>query len=173
MTTNPAATLATPGAATAPAAVATARRRRALALACSVLVAGPVGACSGGDGSPGEPAGLSAPRGARDTAEFVDDAVAGEHGEPDAATVRLYAEVTADRLGDFARDDLTDDAAHASTDGDAVVVGSVPASRFVALALVTDDGRDRVAEAHRAVALDLAVSGLAAEGTGTGTGTER
>ncbi len=126
--TTTAATTATAAPASSSATAATsARRRRALALACSVLVAGPVGACSGGDGSTGEPAGLSAPRGARDTAEFVDDAVAGEHGEPDDATVRLYAEVTADRLGDFAHDDVTDDPPHASADGDTVVVGSGPA----------------------------------------------
>ena len=168
MTATATATAPATAVTTSTAAATTARRRRALALACSVLVAGPVGACSGGDGPTGGPAGLSAPRGARDTAAFVDDALAGEHGEPDDATVRLYAEVTADRLPDFADDDVTDDPPHASADGDTVVIGSVPASRFVALALATDDGRQRVAEAHRAAALDLAVAGLAADGPGSG-----
>lgn len=149
-----------------------ARRCQALALAGALAAGATLAACSGDDDSASDaPSTLSAPRGARDTAAFVNDAVAGKHGEPgelDVATLRLYAEVAADRLPDFAGEDVAHDDARPSADGVAIVVGSVPASRFVALAMTTEAGRERVGEAHLASALDLAVAGLVQRRPGGG-----
>jgi hypothetical protein len=145
--------------------VTTSRRLGSTAVACTLLFAS---ACSGGGGDGGEDASPPAPDGATATATatVVNDAVAeAADGDPptgDEATT--YAEVAADNLRDFARDDLTTDDARA--EGEHVTIGSGPASRFLALGMASDDGRARIDEAHAATALALVASGVADDRAG-------
>lgn len=137
-------------------------RGRRRPLAGLILVVTGVVACSdGGQDVPEAPTDVEA------TVALIDDAVTGGDRRPDDETAEVYAEVGADRLGDFARHDTRDDPAR--VEGGRVAIGSVPATRFLALGMTTGAGRDRLLAAHATVALDIAVAGVATENGGDDT----
>lgn len=142
----------------------TSRRPWPTAVLCAALVAmaglGGV-ACSGGD----DARDLDPPDGARETLAFVEDALAGAHGEPGGEAARVYADVGADLLTDVAGESGAD--GEPRLVGDRLAIGSAPAARFLALGMATAEGRDRIRTAHRAETLDLAVTGLTAERAGS------
>lgn len=112
------------------------------------------------------------PDGTRQAAANVINEATGVH--PNAAHEALadtYAEMGAQYMAEFAVDDRFDDPATVGEDG--LSVGSLPATRFLALGMDTEAGRELLTATHEVVALDIAVNGIESEYAGTGTDWEQ
>jgi hypothetical protein len=109
------------------------------------------------------------PTGTRQAAANVINMAVDENpGDAHDALATRYAEVAVQYLPEFAADNVYTDPAVVSREGQ-LSVGSIAATRFVAMGMANDDGRAMLGAAHEVVAFDIVLSGVESEYAGHGT----
>jgi hypothetical protein len=109
------------------------------------------------------------PVGTREAAaNVINTAVDENPGASHDALATTYSEVAVQYLPEIAADNVYTDAASVNREG-GLSVGSLPATRFVALGMASEEGRAMLGAAHEVVAFDIVLSGVESQYAGQDT----